>query len=67
MNGPPRQFSILGILKTMFVIAALLVFPMETADLPVAAFALRILLLGIAAWLIPDLVIQWCSTSKTLR
>ena len=67
MNVTPRQFSILGILKIMFVIAALLVFPMDTADLPTAAFALRILLLGIAAWLIPDLVIQWCSTAKILR
>ena len=50
----------------IFVIAALLLFPLGSTDLSRFDFLVRLVALGIAAWLIPDMLIQWGQASKRL-
>ena len=64
MQTKPNQFSVGGILKLTFVVAALFLLPIKLPDLPMSEFGIRLVILGIAAWMIPDIIIQWASKFK---
>jgi hypothetical protein len=58
MRKKLTQFSLGGILKVTFVVAALFLLPINLPDLPMAEFVIRLIVLGVAAWMIPDIIIQ---------
>jgi hypothetical protein len=66
MKEHSKQFSLRDLLKIVFIVAGLLLLPINNAHLSRPEFILRLIVLGIAAWLIPDLFIQWRTKSKRL-